>query len=100
MIFEKYFFTRIKHKEFLINEIENIKYVANEKSNTSFSFVVFDIGGVPTSPESTKKYLKNPTVIHFDYKGESIKIGELTRKFNGESIVRIVKRIQKGSKVE
>ena len=95
LIHEKHIIVKLWSSKYALNDITNIKCVKNEDSKVSYSFVMFEIGGVKKIPGSTKNYIKNPTSIHFDYNDTHIKIGELLQRFEGDKIVKTVQRLKK-----
>ncbi|MCW3788712.1 hypothetical protein [Plebeiibacterium sediminum] len=90
LIHEKYILWKWKSSKYSLKDINNIRCSKNEDSKVSYSFVIFEVGGVKKIPESTKNYIKNPTALHFDYNETHVKIGELLQKFEGDKIVKIV----------
>jgi len=96
LVHDKYFKSRLKkRKEYNLFEIENLEHRENENSENYASFVSIRIGGIPYSPKSTRMHVKNPTVLHFDYYGEHVKIGEGLEKFDAlkfESMITDMKK--------
>ena len=95
LIHERYILWKWKSTKYALKDISNINCSKNEDSKLSYSFVMFEVGGVKKTPKSTTNYIKNPTVIRFDYKEKHVKIGELLQKFEGDKIVRTVQRLKK-----
>jgi hypothetical protein len=93
-IIETRLINRIKLKKYKIENITNVKYRQNVKSNIYSSTGSVKVGGIDLTPESMKEYYYHNEILSFEYEGEKVEIGMWKKEFDGKNLVRIIENIK------
>jgi hypothetical protein len=90
LIIEKYVFGRLKVKSINIDEIEDLTYRENVKSNVYVSKGHVKVFGMDATPESWKEYYYHPEILSFHHQNRRYVFGKWKKAFNGKQLYRII----------